>query len=205
MSTSSSIESRVALLRRVPLFEAFNVDELQALAELFVEVSYRRGDTICHEGEEGDTFFVTLSGELEVWGGGSPRRVINRLGPAEVLGEMSLLLGGKRAATVTAARSARLLALNRAAFERYFLHNAKVLEYFSKVLTRRLATMARGDSVARRTTTLAVTAAPGLRGKTLVATSVAAVLGDVSGREAVHVFLHAGRERHGGPSLGDLA
>src|SRR5262245_26001994 len=97
--TTSSVQTRMALLRQVPLFASFDDDELQMLAELFVEVSYHRGDTVCLEGEVGDTFFVCVSGELEVWGG-APRRIINRLGPGEVLGEMSLLLGGRRAATV---------------------------------------------------------------------------------------------------------
>lgn len=203
MSTSN-VQGRIEVLSRVPLFGAFNGDELRALAELFVETSFRRGDTVCREGEEGDTFFVCVSGELEV-SGGSPRRVINRLGPGEVLGEMSMLLGGKRAATVTVSRNARLLALNRAAFERYFLHNAKVLEYFSKVLTKRLANMARGETVAKTTTTVAVTAEPGLRGKTLVATSLAALLAEISGQEVVHVVLGGRAAGSPPPALDDLA
>src|SRR5215470_16994430 len=114
----SNVQDRVAILRRVPLFKAFNLNELRKLANLAVELSYRRGETVCREGEPGGTLLVCASGELEVLGG-APRRVINRLGPGEVLGEMSLLLGGKRAATVTVARNARLLAFNRSAFDTY--------------------------------------------------------------------------------------
>src|SRR5439155_427036 len=143
MSTSP-IARRIEVLSQIPLFSAFNRDELEALAGRFVDVSYRRGDTVCAEGDEGDTFFVCVSGELEVWGG-APRRIVNRLGPGEFFGEMSLLLGGQRAATVTASRNARLLAVDKAVFEQFFLHNAKVLEAFSRVLSKRLAKMARGE------------------------------------------------------------
>src|SRR6266478_599637 len=78
MSTSP-IARRIEVLSQIPLFSAFNRDELEALAGRFVDVSYRRGDTVCAEGDEGDTFFVCVSGELEVWGG-APRRIVNRLG-----------------------------------------------------------------------------------------------------------------------------
>src|SRR6266699_2852672 len=171
MSTSP-IARRIEVLSQIPLFSAFNRDELEALAGRFVDVSYRRGDTVCAEGDEGDTFFVCVSGELEVWGG-APRRIVNRLGPGEFFGEMSLLLGGQRAATVTASRNARLLAVDKSVFEQFFLHNAKVLEAFSRVLSKRLAKMARGEVIAKTSTTIGVTGAPGLEGKTLVATALA--------------------------------
>src|SRR5207245_746746 len=152
MSTSP-IARRIEVLSQIPLFSAFNRDELEALAGRFVDVSYRRGDTVCAEGDEGDTFFVCVSGELEVWGG-APRRIVNRLGPGEFFGEMSLLLGGQRAATVAASRNARLLAVDKAVFEQFFLHNAKVLEAFSRVLSKRLAQMARGEGIAKTSATV---------------------------------------------------
>ncbi len=198
-----TVQSRIEVLSRAPIFSAFNPDELRALADLAVEMAYRRGDTVCREGEEGDALFVCASGELEVWGG-APRRVINVLGTGEVLGEMSLLLGGKRAATVTAARSTHLLAFNRGTFDRYFLQNAKVLQHLSKVLTQRLATMARGEVIRKAYTTVAVTAAPGLRGTTLVASSLAALLADFSGQGVVHVLI-GGRPSDRAVALDELA
>ena len=205
MSTSP-IARRIEVLSQIPLFSAFNRDELEALAGRFVDVSYRRGDTVCAEGDEGDTFFVCVSGELEVWGG-APRRIVNRLGPGEFFGEMSLLLGGQRAATVTASRNARLLAVDKAVFEQFFLHNAKVLEAFSRVLSKRLAKMARGEVIAKTSTTIGVTGAPGLEGKTLVASALARLLKEFSGNEVVLVQLEGGRAPGGGSaaSLSELA
>src|SRR5581483_3505412 len=194
-------ESRLDVLNQVPLFTCFTPEELERIADLFVEISYRKGDTVCAEGDEGDTFFVILSGELEVWGGGAPGRIINRLGAGDFLGEMSLLLGGRRAATVTAGRNARLLALNKAAFDAFFRQNPKVIEYFSKELCRRLATTSRGEVAEAPTTVVSVTGQPELKGKTLVATSLAALLRELSGRETVHVEVESG----GTARLADLA
>src|SRR5436309_2870628 len=49
MSTSP-IARRIEVLSQIPLFSAFNRDELEALAGRFVDVSYRRGDTVCAPG-----------------------------------------------------------------------------------------------------------------------------------------------------------
>src|SRR3989442_13598061 len=151
--------SRVEALAAVPLFGILGRQQVEELAGFFVELSYQSGDTVCREGEGGDALFVVLSGELDVLGGDG--RVINRLGPGEVLGEMSLLHGGTRAATVTVARSARLLALDRSAFERFLLPNPRGLEDFSRPLPQRPATLARGEGAGPGTTPLPLTHRPG--------------------------------------------
>jgi NTE family protein len=178
---------RVNVLASTPLFASFDAAELDRLAELFVEVTYHAGDTVCRQGEQGDTFFIVVSGELEVWGGAHGETIINRLGPGEVLGEMSLLTGATRAATVTAARDTRLLALGKASFERHLLPNAKVLEYFSQLLCRRLATLARGEVAAKTPLTVGVTGSRGLKGKSFIASALAALLPACSGRETLLV------------------
>jgi NTE family protein len=199
--SAPAADGRTALLAHIPLFQLFGPGELETLADLFVDVSYRRGDTICSAGEEGDTFFVCVSGELEVVAG-RPPRVVNRLGPGASFGEISLLLGGKRAATVKATRTTRLLALNKAAFDRYFLHNAKVLAHLSRELSRQLATTAAGVAVPRTTTVISISAARLLRGATLVANGLAALLRDHSGHEVV--LLRCGSPA-GAIALGELA
>jgi NTE family protein len=178
-----------ALLARIPLFSVFTPQELTAIATLFVERRVAAGDTMCMEGEPGDSFLVIAAGELEVWGGG---QVVRRLGPGEFLGEVSLLLGGARTATVTAARSSTLLVLGKEAFDRTLLAHPKVLEYLSRILSRRLATAARTRPPARRSTSVVVTGPAGLRGKSLVAASLALFLAEFSGGSALLVRVGAG-------------
>jgi NTE family protein len=166
---------RIELLARAPLFAELEADDLAGVAALFEERVFHKGQEICREGEPGDTFFVVASGELEVRGG-PEQRLLNRLGPGDVLGEMALLFEDRRTATVQAARSARLLVLGRSDFNRFFAGNPRILLHFSRLLSQRLAANARGE-VARRTSTVIGVLGPAeLKGKSLVAETLAALI-----------------------------
>jgi len=79
MKASPQSERR-RLLERVPLFSYLDAAELDAVAGLLEEVRYRKGTTLFREGDEGDSFFVILSGEVEVRTGAQAERVhINRV------------------------------------------------------------------------------------------------------------------------------
>jgi len=176
---------RLDILDAVPLFSCFGPEERRSLAPLFVELTFHKGDVVCREGEVGETFYVVASGELEVWGGGTPPRLVGRLEPGEFMGEMSLLHSGRRANTVTAGRASRLLALDKASFDRYFRTNPKVLDYFSKLLCRRLAAATHGRAVESRCTVIGVAGAADVKGRTVVAAALAGLLRRLTGREAV--------------------
>jgi NTE family protein len=181
------------VLGRVSLFSAFTPSELDALAALCVELPLEKGDVVCRAGEPGDRLFVLASGELEVWSG-EDGHLLNRIEPGEFVGELSLLLGNPRSATVTVARAACVIAIDKAAFDRFFLANPKVLEHLSRYLAARLAAIARGDVVVRHTMTVAVTAAHERRGTTLVAGALAAVLRRLTTGEVLLVRLQLRRD-----------
>ena len=101
------------ILRQIPLFSFLNEEEFETVARLQTEVSYPKGATICTEGDEGDSFLTVLSGEVEVRTKATGDSVVSRCGPGEFMGEMSLLMGGKRTATLPVSRSTRLLVLDR--------------------------------------------------------------------------------------------
>src|ERR1700744_5394798 len=105
------------IISGVPIFSFLGRNEIAAVQELFVESTHQKGDFICHEGEEGHTFHIILDGELEVVVGQAEKtRVLAVLKKGDFFGEMALLQGGKRTASVVAARRARLVTLDRAAF-----------------------------------------------------------------------------------------
>jgi NTE family protein len=193
------------ILRSVPLFSCFSRAELRHLTRLAAEEVYRKGDVVCREGDPGDRFFVVLSGELEVWTGGARGRVVSRLSPGECLGEMSLLLGGARAATVSAARTSRLLALDKTVFDRFVRGNATALEYLSRVLCKRLVSTSRGEVGERSATTVGVTGRPALKGRTLVASVLAALLAEESGKRVLLVSIANGGSRSRRPTLAEAA
>lgn len=195
---------RLATLRSTPGFASFPAAELETLADLFVEEGFEAGEHLCREGEEGDRLFVVTRGALDVISESEGRR-LRTLGPGDLIGEVSLLLGGRRTATVVATRATQVLALHREAFEQSFKRNAKVLEYISRVLSRRLLEQS-GRRAAEPSRVVAVTAEPGLRGRSLVAHVLARLLATQAPGATVWVGLRAVDRPEGSPaSLGALA
>ena len=82
------------------------------------ERSFRAGETIYDEGEQGDVLFVIQSGQVElIRQGEGPHRVISRHGAGEFFGEMSVLLGRTRMARAVAVADTRVLQLDARTFE----------------------------------------------------------------------------------------
>lgn len=188
---------RHELLGRIPLFAALDRRQLEQLAALAAERLYQRGELVCREGDEGDAFYVVLHGELEVTtggggDGGDAGEVRGYLGQGEFFGEMSLLLGGRRSATVRARRRSVLLVLDRHSFDVHCRNDPKVLGYMSQVLCRRLSEAYRGGSGRPATLVIGVVTEPGLKGSSLVASSLVRLLGELTDRPAVHVRANGG-------------
>ncbi len=101
-------------LAQVPLFQGLPPRHLRKIADLTVEERFMDGHSVVREGEDGDTFYVILEGEAKVVNASG--RVVNRLRPGEFFGEISLLDGGPRTATVLADTPMMMLALSRKAF-----------------------------------------------------------------------------------------
>lgn len=92
-------EPEVELLAGVPLFSALGRDELQALGSVARPVHHAEGDVIVEEGSLGGRFFVIQSGTADVLRDGS---VAASLGPGAYFGELAVLDGERRSATVVA-------------------------------------------------------------------------------------------------------
>lgn len=194
-----TVEERIALLGTIPLFGSFSPQDVRAIAAMFTEHSFGKGETVTREGEAASDFMVLVSGELEV-SSGTPPRVVGRLGPGEVLGEMAALLGEGRTATVIASRRSTVLALSEREFQRIVASDAKALATVSRILAQRLASRMRDDKADVGTRLISIVGEPDLKGKSLVAGALASLLAESVGGEAVLVRLDP-RE---GSSLPDL-
>ena len=190
-------------LATIQIFRIFTRPELEAAEKLFKEVSFAKDVVVIRIGEPGDTFYVVLDGELDVWDASQPPRQTGSLKRGDYFGEMALLQGGKRTATVTVARRARLLAIDKPAFEQLFLSNPKAIEHFARVLSKRLAGLTRGDRIQRATTTISVASRSGLKGATLVARALAAILKQITTTDVIHVEVRPGGGR-ADPTILDL-
>jgi NTE family protein len=179
------------ILSTIPIFSFLGQNEIAAVESLFVESTHQKGEYVCREGEEGHTFHIILDGELEVIVGQDDSvRVLSILNKGDFFGEMALLQGGKRTASVVVARRARLVTLDRASFNSLFLKNPKALEYFTRVLCKRIADANKGDVVRKSTMTISVgSARDSLLGKTMLSKALAAVLHDLTGSQILLIRL----------------
>jgi CRP/FNR family transcriptional regulator, cyclic AMP receptor protein len=100
--------AKLKLLADVPLFTACSSRELSRISSLVDEVDAPAGKVLTRQGEPGRECFIVAEGRAKAairgW------RTVS-LGPGSVIGEMSLLDGGPRSATVTAETDMRLLVL----------------------------------------------------------------------------------------------
>jgi CRP-like cAMP-binding protein len=107
------------LLEGVPLFAHLPKRHLRRIAALSDEVRLRDGRVIVEAGTPGTTFFVLAKGGAKVYRSKiATGRAIARLGPGDFFGEMALLDGGPRSATVVADGDVVALRLSRSAFRK---------------------------------------------------------------------------------------
>lgn len=100
-------------LSAVPLFRGLPESAMEAVAGLASEAHFADGETVTREGDEGDAFFVVVDGRLDVSRNGMTLR---ELGPGDFVGEIALIDGRPRSATVTASGPVKSLVIRRPAF-----------------------------------------------------------------------------------------
>jgi CRP/FNR family transcriptional regulator, cyclic AMP receptor protein len=126
------------LLAQVPLFSHLSKRQLRRLADSASEQRYMEGASIVREGEEGDSFFVIVEGQARVTDARGKK--INQLVPGDFFGEISLLDGGARTATVVSDTPMRMMVLKRNAFRKIVSEDStvatKLLEYAAALLRR---------------------------------------------------------------------
>jgi CRP/FNR family transcriptional regulator, cyclic AMP receptor protein len=96
------------VLKEVPLFEELDPGELQSVADAMHEANVPAGATVTAEGGPGDGFFMIDRGEVEVTVEGRPRATLTA---GDYFGEIALLMGSDRTATVTATTDLHCYAL----------------------------------------------------------------------------------------------
>jgi small-conductance mechanosensitive channel/CRP-like cAMP-binding protein len=127
-------------LAHVPLLEPLAVAERAALAAQVRRLLFARGESIVREGEPGDSFYLIERGSVAVTINGSERvdaYTINRMTAGDYFGEMSLLTGEPRSASVVAESDVAVLEVGRAAFELILVANPSLLDPVSQIAAHR--------------------------------------------------------------------
>jgi CRP/FNR family cyclic AMP-dependent transcriptional regulator len=125
----------IKLLGGVPIFEGLSSKELKAIAGSAKEVTHRQGSILARQGDAGAGFFLILDGTASVRIGD---RKVNSMGPGDFFGEISLLDGGPRTATVAAETDVTTLGLTSWTFKRLVEQNPSIASKMLKVMAQRL-------------------------------------------------------------------
>jgi len=104
---------KVELLKTVHLFSSLSKRELDELAKRTDEVTVQAGTDLARQGSPGNQLFIVLSGAVAVR---RNNRRVATLGKGEFVGEMSLLDGGPRSATLHTTDETALLVMSRQDF-----------------------------------------------------------------------------------------
>ncbi|MFW8566834.1 cyclic nucleotide-binding domain-containing protein [Orrella sp. 11846] len=95
------VKQNQASLASVPLLSLLTDSELQALATRLKLQSFIAGSVLIRQGEPGTSLFILVSGTADVWlRQGAKQHIVAQVGPNDLVGEMSLLTGEPRSATV---------------------------------------------------------------------------------------------------------
>ena len=126
--------SRSFVLRGLPR------PELEQLALLMRPRAYRRGEVVFHQGDPGETFHVLCRGRVKIVLGseGGEEAVLGILGPGDVFGEMALLDGGPRSATIVALEPVESATLGRADLLALLRRNPVAVEGLLAALARKI-------------------------------------------------------------------
>jgi small-conductance mechanosensitive channel/CRP-like cAMP-binding protein len=135
-------EEERALLRRAPLFEgSLEHEHVELLVGNCHPAELPVGTVLMKQGDEGSSMFIIMEGaaNVAIRGDAGQSHEVNILAAGDVVGEMSLLTGAARTATVTALTRVRVLEVTKSAIEMLLQKSPEVAERFSKVLAERQA------------------------------------------------------------------
>ena len=128
-------DAQLRHLQRVPLFSGFNEDELRQVAEHLRIVEAPAGTVITQIGDAGDSFFIIIDGTAAVR---TPVGAGSQLQPGDCFGEMSLVDGEPRSATIVATTDLRLLVVERSHFWRLLDETPELMRRILTILSRRV-------------------------------------------------------------------
>ena len=131
-------------LRRVPILAALKEEHLDMLGKLANRRTFNPGEAIIRQGDPGAGLFVIIEGSVEVTYRERPTRPeisLNTLSKGEFFGEMSLIDGYPRSATVTALEETQVVELDRWVFLDALRREPNIAVAMLPILTRRIRSL----------------------------------------------------------------
>ena len=135
-----AVEESLQLIARVPLFAELSSAELERIADVAIPRSFPKGVRVFHEGDHSDACYIVRTGDLRVTREHSDGRAIAlaTLGPGDIFGELAMLDGGTRSASVETLSESVLLGLPATDVRRVIADHGDIAAKLIVAITRRL-------------------------------------------------------------------
>jgi CRP-like cAMP-binding protein len=133
-------EEALQLISRVPLFSELSRSELERIADVAIPRAYPKGVRVFHEGDHSDACYIVRKGDLRVTREHSDGRAIAlaTLSPGDIFGELAMLDGGTRSASVETLSDCELLGLPASDVRRVIADHGDIAAKLIVAITRRL-------------------------------------------------------------------
>jgi CRP-like cAMP-binding protein len=133
------VQERIGVLQKIELFNGFREDELLDIAQKLKYAPFATGDIITHQGEASHWLYILTEGEVEVFleTPQQQRRKLSTLQAGSYFGEMGMMTGSPRTASVIASRDCECYLLDKDAFEQVLHNRPELAEEISQTLVSR--------------------------------------------------------------------
>lgn len=156
-------------LKNISIFKDLKEEEIKKITSILKLVRFKAGEIIINEGETGNTMFVFKEGKVQIshqitlklgssWGEAEKSMAVLDGSTIGFFGEMSLLTGAPRSATIKAITDCTLYKIEKEDFEKFSKKNPviaySIMEKIAKVLSNRIVGM--NDNILKLTTALSI-------------------------------------------------
>jgi small-conductance mechanosensitive channel/CRP-like cAMP-binding protein len=174
LTESHDARAFIGELRRVDLLNALSDEDLVLLASAIKLRKFGKGEALMHKGDEGDSFYILRKGKVEVFapgrGGEPPTHIhdIEASSPENFFGEIALLTGARRNASIRATTDVDVWEIGRDAFAKLFRANPAAGAAMAEVAGRRSTETTEATAVRSATTAVAATTEAKRRSATIL-------------------------------------
>lgn len=135
-----NLTEQTRTLALLPMFESLTGDEIEQLARLLTEVSYKAGETIFYEKEPGDAMYLLRAGAVRIWVHDEDVHEVTlaELQPGAFFGELAVLDGSERSATADVIQDSTLYRLSQGDFHQFLLAHPSVALNMIREMGKRL-------------------------------------------------------------------
>lgn len=136
------VEEVLALMARVDILAPLSAEERRTLVETVGVKTYAAGECPVRQGDRGDSFYIIKKGTVDVVVEKAPASegvIVATLGPGNIFGEMSLLTGAVRTASIRVREDAEFVVIDRESFRSILENEPSIAESLSHILAERQA------------------------------------------------------------------